>query len=294
VRRARIAAALTAVLALGATATCAVATPAFGGDVSPQQAAELASEAGADPAALAELRSVTSIEGRPGDLAAALDGAGPDELEGRLAALERALATPDRGDADPAAARADAEEIVGGFPAEEEPAADEGSSGDGSSDGIGLDVGGLWLPLLIVAAIVGALVGLRLARNRETAGRLAAEGEEPAPEEGLDELAIRAERAERAGDFEEALRLHYAIALRALQRSGAVPAAPSVTPARVSRDLGDPRAERLVGTFERVVYGGRSAAAEDAREARDEWPAVVRERAVPDGTGAGAGAQARR
>ena len=74
------------------------------------------------------------------------------------------------------------------------------------------------------------------------------------------------------------MRLRYAYALRALQAAGALPATPSVTPGRVSRELSDPRSDRLVGTFERVVYGGRSAGPDDAREARDGWPEVVRDR----------------
>ncbi len=244
-------------------------------DVTRVEAAALAAQAGDDPAALAALEQVTSIDGTPADVRETFAGASGDELEGRLAAFEQAIAKPGRGGADAAAARADAEQIVDGFPEEESAPA---ATADDASGGLDLDIGALWLPLAIVAAIAGALIALRLARNREAAGRLAAEEDGSEVEEAPDQLTQRARRAEESGDFAEALRLRYAAALRALQASGAVPATPSVTPARVSRELADPRSDRLVGTFERVVYGGRSAGPEDAAEARDGWPAVVRER----------------
>jgi hypothetical protein len=58
-----------------------------------------------------------------------------------------------------------------------------------------------------------------------------------------------------------------------------VPARPSLTAAALARALADPRAERLVATFERVAYGGRTADGEDAREAREGWSALVASRA---------------
>ncbi len=149
-----------------------------------------------------------------------------------------------------------------------------GSDGGGS---LGIDIGSLWIPLLAVVVIAAVFLALRLARNRERDARLAAEAEGEPPPEPVSELEQRARTAEGAGDYEGALRLRYGIALRTLQEQGAVPGGPSLTPARLHRELGHPRTGELVGTFERVVYGRREADVDDAREAREGWPVVVRD-----------------
>ena len=245
-----------------------------GGDVSREQARELAAAAGEDPAALERLRGITRIDGKAADLARALDAPELEQLDSRLRALERSLGTAPAGGADAAAAREGAAEIVAGFDDVEEvgPVAVEDSDG---SSAIALDLGSLWLPLLIAAAIAGAFLAYRLVRNREAAGRLAASESGAEVEVARSELERRADEAERAGAFGEALRLRYGIALRQLQEIGRVPGGPAVTASRVSRELGDPRADHLVGTFERVAYGGRGAGADDAREAREGWPRLV-------------------
>jgi hypothetical protein len=246
-------------------------------DVSREQAQQLAAAARDDPAALEQLRAIGTIDGRPANTEAALLGADPSELEDRLGTLERALSAPGS-DSDAAGARADAAQIVAGFPEDQQPAAPpETASPGGDGGSLGFDIGSLWIPLLVIAVIAGALLALRLARNRESGARLEAEAAQEAPPEPVSELEVRAREAEGSGDYEAALRLRYGIALRTLQDQGAVPAGPSLTPARLSRELGHPRAGKLVGTFERVVYGRRQAAAEDAQEAREGWPLVVSE-----------------
>jgi hypothetical protein len=262
--------ALAAVLALSTPAGAQLA----GGDLSREEASALAGAAPDDPAALAQLEAATSIDGQPVELGRTLDTEDPAELDARLAALERALASTASEPGDAASARDTAAEIVAGFDDVEEvgPVEVEDPAGSSAFD---LDVGSLWLPLLILAVIAGGFLAYRLARNREAAGRLAASEGGAEVEAPQSELERRAAEAERAGAFGEALRLRYGIALRELQEIGRVPGGPSVTASRVSRELADPRADRLVGTFERVAYGGREAVADDAREAREGWPALV-------------------
>jgi hypothetical protein len=250
--------------------------------VTREQAQQLAAEAQSDPAALAQLRRVESIDGEGANLEAALRGADSKDLQERLGTLERALGGSGSG-ADAEAARTDAQQILDGFPEEEEPAsAPPEASGDGDGGG-GVDIGSLWIPLLIVAVIAAAVVALQLARNRERGARLAAEERGEGAPEPVSELEQRARDAEGAGDYEKALRLRYGIALRTLQERGAVSAGPSLTPGRLHRELGHPRTGELVGTFERVVYGGREADADDARQAREGWPVVVRDSAAAGG-----------
>ena len=258
-------------------------------DLSREQAQELAAAAAEDPAALEQLRGTGSIDGQAANPEAALLGADDEQLDERLGTLERALAAEPSG-ADSDAARADAEQILAGFPEEEQqqaPDLSSGSTGDDSGGSLGIDVGSLWIPLLVIAVIAGALLALRLARNRERGARLEAERAGEAPPEPVSELEGRARQAEEAGDYETALRLRYGIALRTLQERGAVPAGPAVTPSRLGRELGHPRAHGLVGTFERVVYGRRTADAEHAREAREGWPVVVRETTTAGAAGEG-------
>jgi hypothetical protein len=265
-----------ALIALAALPAAAGAQTA----VTREEAQQLAADAQSDPAALERLRGVSSIDGQGANPEAALLGADPQEMQERLGTLERAL-DGSGGGADAAGARADAQQILDGFPEQEQPSLTPPPAGSDGEGGGGLDLGSLWIPLLIVAVVGATVLALQLARNRERDARLAAEESgEPAPEP-VSELEQRARDAESAGDYEAALRLRYGIALRALQEGGAVPAGPSLTPARLHRELGHPRTGELVGTFERVVYGGREADADDARSAREGWPVVVRDSATP-------------
>ncbi|MGB2852681.1 MAG: DUF4129 domain-containing protein, partial [Solirubrobacterales bacterium] len=135
---------------------------------------------------------------------------------------------------------------------------------------------GLWLPLLALALLAGVVLAVRLARNREAAGRLEREGEpgegEPASPSDLERAALA---AERAGDFASAVRLRFGLAVEELGERGLLSIRPSLTSSEVAVRLSDRRASSLVGTFERVVYGRFEASSEDAVEAREGWPAVI-------------------
>ncbi len=271
-------------LAVGAPPAAAVAQ-----ELSREQAAALAGAArNGDTAALQRLEQASTIDGLPADTGTALAGVRGEALNQRLATIERELGATSSGDADPAGARAEARDIVSGFDssgsAPEPPAAP--SPGDGS---IGFDIGAFWIPLLILAAVGGAFLAIRLARGREAGARLAERQAAAAAAETPSELAERAERAERDGDFETALRLRYGLALGELQDAGAIAPDPSLTPAGLSHRLGSTRARGLVATFERVVYGRRQAGAADVREARDGWREVVA--AARPGAGAEDGEQ---
>ncbi|HVL81970.1 MAG TPA: hypothetical protein VM840_10305, partial [Actinomycetota bacterium] len=56
-------------------------------EVTGPQLRELARRAANDPTALARLRSVTAVDGRPVDLGQALEGAEGDDLQARLSTL---------------------------------------------------------------------------------------------------------------------------------------------------------------------------------------------------------------
>jgi hypothetical protein len=275
--------ALGVAVALAVTLVGAGSAAAQGGDLSAGQVADLADRAaGGDRAALAELQGVTAIDGRPAVIAETLAGASP-QLRVRLQELGRSLRAeaPDAGIESAEQARADAERIVAGFGDLEANPAPGAADVDSvpappGSGGLGLGGLGLWLPLLALALLAGVVLAVRLARNREAAGRLEREGEpgegEPASPSDLERAALA---AERAGDFASAVRLRFGLAVEELGERGLLSIRPSLTSSEVAVRLSDRRASSLVGTFERVVYGRFEASSEDAVEAREGWPAVI-------------------
>ncbi len=275
--------ALGVAVALAVTLVGAGSAAAQGGDLSAGQVADLADRAaGGDQAALAELQGVTAIDGRPAVIAETLVGASP-QLRVRLQELGRSLRAeaPDAGIESAEQARADAERIVAGFGDLEANPAPGAADVDSvpappGSGGLGLGGLGLWLPLLALALLAGVVLAVRLARNREAAGRLEREGEpgegEPASPSDLERAALA---AERAGDFASAVRLRFGLAVEELGERGLLSIRPSLTSSEVAVRLADRRASSLVGTFERVVYGRFEASSEDAVEAREGWPAVI-------------------
>ncbi len=275
--------ALGVAVVLAVTLVGAGSAAAQGGDLSAGQVADLADRAaGGDQAALAELQGVTAIDGRPAVIAETLVGASP-QLRVRLQELGRSLRAeaPDAGIESAEQARADAERIVAGFGDLEANPAPGAADVDSvpappGSGGLGLGGLGLWLPLLALALLAGVVLAVRLARNREAAGRLEQEGEpgegEPASPSDLERAALA---AERAGDFASAVRLRFGLAVEELGERGLLSIRPSLTSSEVAVRLADRRASSLVGTFERVVYGRFEASSEDAVEAREGWPAVI-------------------
>ncbi len=275
--------ALGVAVVLAVTLVGAGSAAAQGGDLSAGQVADLADRAaGGDQAALAELQGVTAIDGRPAVIAETLVGASP-QLRVRLQELGRSLRAeaPDAGIESAEQARADAERIVAGFGDLEANPAPGAADVDSvpappGSGGLGLGGLGLWLPLLALALLAGVVLAVRLARNREAAGRLEREGEpgegEPASPSDLERAALA---AERAGDFASAVRLRFGLAVEELGERGLLSIRPSLTSSEVALRLADRRASSLVGTFERVVYGRFEASSEDAVEAREGWPAVI-------------------
>lgn len=269
--------ALGVAVVLAVTLVGAGSAAAQGGDLSAGQVADLADRAaGGDQAALAELQGVTAIDGRPAVIAETLVGASP-QLRVRLQELGRSLRAeaPDAGIESAEQARADAERIVAGFGDLEANPAPGAADVDSvpappGSGGLGLGGLGLWLPLLALALLAGVVLAVRLARNREAAGRLEREGEpgegEPASPSDLERAALA---AERAGDFASAVRLRFGLAVEELGERGLLSIRPSLTSSEVAVRLADRRASSLVGTFERVVYGRFEASSEDAVEARE-------------------------
>jgi hypothetical protein len=268
--------------------------PAAAARAEPVSGAELrvlAARAIDDPAALQRLRGVDSVDGRPADLAAALEGASGDELRARLEALAQNAAP--RGD-DAAAARDQARDIVAGrrFSPPEVPGPFRGVL-ERLADWLApvLDLipalddlvpGGrpvVWALLVLLVGGVAALLAARTLRGRTAGGaaRRAATGSAPVTEDP-DTLDRRAREAAERGEHELALRLGFRAGLARLDRRGVIELRPSLSTGDVARALHSPQFDRTAARFDEVVYGRRPAAADDVTAARAAWSAVLTDR----------------
>ena len=244
-------------------------------DVTRDELAALAKAAPSDPGALAELRAVTSVDGEPANVDAALAGAEDDELESRLDQLERSAAETTATQTDADDARETVESILDGERTEQapiEPPEDDESSG--------LDVPAPSLPVsllialavLILAAAAARSMGQRTILEREAE----AEGRKPKAQVARD-LAKEAGEAERRGDYAAAVRLRFQAGLKRLDELGAISLRPSLTASGAVRESGLRALAGLAAAYEQVVFGGRKASAGDAAEQRTGWEGVVAE-----------------
>jgi hypothetical protein len=140
------------------------------------------------------------------------------------------------------------------------------------------DVVGTWLvvpaALVIAAALIYVVVRVR-GRRRSPDGRRNVFDVVDDHVEDPDELERAAERAERDGQLDRALRLRFRAGLLRLGDRGAIRYRPSLTTGEVRRALGSETFDELARTFETVAYGGRDAVGDDLAAARREWPRVV-------------------
>lgn len=256
-----------------------------------------------DDAALAELRSVTSVDAVPVDLDAALVGvASPGSARSaRLEALAGELSastvagTAGSGATDPDAARQQAREVLDQdkFQATKVPKPFKGPL-EWLADRlrpIGRFFGRLVDPILALpggAFILGSLlVGLGAAltvwligrrsravvRSGGAAWSLVDEHADP------DELERRAEEREAEGDHRSAIRLRYQAGLLRLVRADRLTLRPDTTAGDAARQVGHPVMDDLTEDFEGIVYGDRTASAADADRARAAWSTLTAERA---------------
>ena len=135
--------------------------------------------------------------------------------------------------------------------------------------------GVLWalLALLVFAGV--ALLAARVARRRAAAGEGAGDDGGGARERvSAAHLRAQADRAERDGDLELALRLRFRAGLVELDSRELIELRPALSNRELLRDVPSPTLAVLVDGFEAVAYGGRPAVPDDVRDAREGWPRV--------------------
>ncbi len=272
---------------VAAVVACATAPAAAASDATSAEVAALAARAPSDPQALADLRAIDRVDGRPVDLAAALDASGP-ELSARLrvlAASARAKpVTSTAGDPKSSAATILEERRFRGSDVPRplhSPLRWLGRELRRLFDAIagplpgGDPVFGLIIATAVAAA--AAFVALRLARR---AGRLQVELAGRSPRITGDDpgrLERDAEQAERDGAFERALRLRFRAGLLRLARADAIPQQETLTNGEIARRLRSSSFRELASDFDEVVYGSRAAGIGEVERARERWPRVVQE-----------------
>lgn len=249
----------------------------------------LARRAASDPAALAQLRAVRQVDGRPVDLDTALAGAQGRELGSRLAALAGGGGGAAPGPAD---ARADAAAILGGrrFKPAHVPRPLAGALRRVGSwlEPVARPVGRLWSRVsgtrgaqLAVAAVValGALVMSQRMIGRRSPSAVTRARPGLADGAGLDpdDLDRDAGAAEAAGDLDGAVRLRFLAGVLRLDRSGVIAYRPSLTTGQLSARLRSPAFAGLASAFDEIAYGGRPAGRPDVEAARSAWPRVLHE-----------------
>lgn len=262
-------------------------------DISAGVAAELALDAVTDDASLDELRSVTSVGGRPVDLGAAtarLDGARAERLTA-LAETFGPRLDPAASATDAEGARLSAEEVLDDdkFSERDVPRPFRGVLewvadrlrpvgrflddlfGPVIDAIVGLPGGGFILAGLLVGGGGALTAWLITRRSRATVARRARAARLVDPDLDPDELERSAEDAEANGDLARSVRLRYEAGLLRLVRSGHLELRADTTAAGAARQVDRPVMDRLTTDFEEIVYGDREATAADAERSRHGW-----------------------
>lgn len=145
----------------------------------------------------------------------------------------------------------------------------------GIADLIGgpLVLGGiLFLVVVIAAVLVTRNLGQRRAREIELRimrEKVLARGADPA------DLERQAQIAASTADYSTALRLTFRAGLLRLDETGQIRYRPGLTSSEVAELLASPEFEALARRFDEVVYGHRTATADDFAVARQGWQRLL-------------------
>jgi Domain of unknown function (DUF4129) len=145
-------------------------------------------------------------------------------------------------------------------------------------DDLGADVPGgplvLWLALAAIVLLAATAVTGTTIRRRAIAVERARRAALPATDDPR-ALERAAERAERAGEWERAVRLRFRAGLLQLDRREVLAYRPSLTTGEVARAVGSPAFAEIGERFDAIAYGGRRAERTDAESARQGWERVL-------------------
>jgi hypothetical protein len=268
---------------LAALALAVAAAPAAAERVDGATYRRLLAAAPGDAAALARLRGITAVDGRPVDLRRVLAGSDVRVRE-RIAALRPGAPATAPG---AAASRRSAAAILAGSDYRKEKAGALARALSWLADLLSLPAGANGVAGLIViggavaalAALAALVVGSARRRSRTRGRGLPpdAAGALGVGSASAEELDRRAAAAEEAGRFEDAMRLRLAAALTRLDGRGVVRVRRDTTVGQVARTLRSEHFDAAAVGFAGVVYGRRPPTAADAAELREQLAATVQE-----------------
>jgi len=282
-------------VAVLACALACVGWPALadGAEATTAEVRALATAAQRDPAALARLRAIDVVDGRPARLGVALR-ASDAELRGRLRTLAQGAsrARPGGSASGAGAAREQARDVLAQrrFQRTKVPSPlrdvrqrigealrSLGRPFQSAFEWLAERLPGgtpvLWALLATLVLTSAACIAGRAGARREGAAGGVADGRDE-QRIGAARLRQEAERAERRGDLEEALRLRFRAGLVELDSRELVELRPALTNSELLSAVPSPTLAELVEGFEAIAYGGRAADEDDLRSARDGWTRV--------------------
>jgi Domain of unknown function (DUF4129) len=134
----------------------------------------------------------------------------------------------------------------------------------------------LWMALAGLVLLVAAGITSTTIRRRALAIERGRKAALPATEDPH-QLERAADRAERDGDWELAVRLRFRAGLLRLDRRRVLVYRPSLTTGEVARATGSRAFAEIGERFDAIVYGGRPAERDDAEAAKRGWAAVLTE-----------------
>jgi hypothetical protein len=260
-------------------------------DLSGAQLQALAERAVDDPRALADLRAVRQVDGRPVDVGQALRGAEGRALVARLRTLAAGgPAAPPRVVA--SEARRDAEAVLDGrrFKPSRVPRPFTGvlrtlgrwlepvlsPLGD-----LGARIADSLVAQLAMVAVVFATAVVRSVRlvGRRSPRSITRLGTAGMDANGLDpeELEREATAAERSGELDRAVRLRFVAGVLRLDQNGVIAYRSSLTTGQLRAQLALGSFAELAAAFDEIAYGGRPADEADVRVAKAGWPRVLAE-----------------
>ena len=283
------------------------ASPALAGDpprdATSAEVSSLLDEAIDDDDALADLRDIESVDGRPVDLGAATSGveSDPDTRAARLDGLATAISGgsdpvgvgPGTSE-DPTAARDAAADVLEDrkYRPTELPRplagplewlADRlrpvGDAWNSFVDAVfrvadSIPGGRFLLFLAVVGAAATAMVWLVGRRSRAAVERARSSS---LVDLDLDprQLEREADDAERSGDHAAAVRRRYEAGLLRLVDAGRLDLTPATTAAGAAAQVAEETMDEATAAFEEIVYGGREATAADSERSRALWGALL-------------------
>jgi hypothetical protein len=279
----RLAATLLAALALAAPSTAAAQDAVSGAELT-----ALAQRAADDESARAQLLAVERVDGRPVAVREAMEGARGAELEQRARLIAAGVAAAEEaGSAEEA--RSEAERVLEQrrYHGAELPRPFAGPLGwlgerfqpviDWIDErGVGVPGGPVVLWMILAAGVLLAALTITgtTIRRRALAIERAREAALPATDDPR-ALEREAERAERDGHWELAVRLRMRAGLLRLDRRKVIVYRPSLTTGEVARAVESPAFREVGERFDAIAYGGRPAEQEDAEHARRGWAEVL-------------------